>query len=402
MYNCSISIHSKVLKRKVREIAKIKGKELGLSCGSADWCKMVIQIRRELLEKTAELEQKYNYIAPHLRQVYCKKEVNVKGMFNLMFVLEGEEKNEKFSIISDSNNISPNLVLWGIKHRKRLISNATAAENIVREIFKSSQGISSIYQKPFFICESIYFADFYLPNYKAIIEIDGSYHNNPDQIIKDDRRTAYLKSVGIQVYRITNENVNNPESVYEFINNIIQGLSKKKAVKLKIVDKRPQKAKEKPTKMLHCSNYESLNIKLINSLSDLPKQKLDWIKNTRLDLLSDISDVELELSSDLYSSGISIYNKMPFSVSGKVYFVDIYLPDYGIIFDIMGINGIYGVKKEYSQQRVSDLKNTGNIVLAIDAKKIKNKIYRHILIYHILQSKNAIKHHINNINHKIL
>lgn len=45
-----------------------------------------------------------------------------------------------------------------------------------------------------------YIVDFYLPRYKAIIEVDGKVHN--DTGVYDDRRSEYLTRKGYTLYRI--------------------------------------------------------------------------------------------------------------------------------------------------------------------------------------------------------
>lgn len=50
-----------------------------------------------------------------------------------------------------------------------------------------------------------YIADYYVPKFKAIIEVDGGYHNNPEQKVKDKNRDKFLKSLGIKTIRIPNK-----------------------------------------------------------------------------------------------------------------------------------------------------------------------------------------------------
>ncbi len=49
--------------------------------------------------------------------------------------------------------------------------------------------------------------DFYCPELKLAIEVDGSSHFEKDQILYDIERENYIKSFGIQFLRITNEDV---------------------------------------------------------------------------------------------------------------------------------------------------------------------------------------------------
>jgi very-short-patch-repair endonuclease len=52
-----------------------------------------------------------------------------------------------------------------------------------------------------------YIIDFYCPNKKLAIEIDGYSHNNPDSIEYDEYRDKYIGSLGIKTIRFTNTEV---------------------------------------------------------------------------------------------------------------------------------------------------------------------------------------------------
>jgi very-short-patch-repair endonuclease len=216
MYNCGINSHSIQFKREVRKIAEEKGKELGLTRGSVEWEKMVTKIRRELLKNIAKIEQNHNYITPYLRLAYRKNDLHTK-LYDLKYIFEKDGIVRTLSILSDSENLTPHIVKWCMFHRHKLINDATEAELTTRNKLTVLSKINYIFQKPFFICESIYFADFYLPKYNTVIEVDGNYHNEPVQIQKDNKRTAYLESIGIKVIRITNEEALNTMRLYEEI-----------------------------------------------------------------------------------------------------------------------------------------------------------------------------------------
>ena len=55
--------------------------------------------------------------------------------------------------------------------------------------------------------KSFFTADFYLPKYKLLIEIDGGYHNTPEQIMRDTMKDCVYKSLGYNVLRIKNKEV---------------------------------------------------------------------------------------------------------------------------------------------------------------------------------------------------
>ena len=52
-----------------------------------------------------------------------------------------------------------------------------------------------------------YIVDFYAISIKMVIEIDGDYHCLPDQAKADNLRTSYLQKLGIEVVRISNEDI---------------------------------------------------------------------------------------------------------------------------------------------------------------------------------------------------
>ena len=52
-----------------------------------------------------------------------------------------------------------------------------------------------------------YIVDFYCAAAKLAVELDGSRHCEPSELLYDERRTAYLNSLGIYVLRISNLDV---------------------------------------------------------------------------------------------------------------------------------------------------------------------------------------------------
>ncbi len=63
-----------------------------------------------------------------------------------------------------------------------------------------------------------YILDFYSPQAKLAIELDGGQHNTPQTKVKDEQRTAYLNSQGIRVLRFWNNQITEAlQSVLEVI-----------------------------------------------------------------------------------------------------------------------------------------------------------------------------------------
>ena len=53
-----------------------------------------------------------------------------------------------------------------------------------------------------------YIVDFYCHPARLVIEIDGSQHYDPERVVYDKKRTAYLESLGLKVIRFSNADIN--------------------------------------------------------------------------------------------------------------------------------------------------------------------------------------------------
>ena len=63
-----------------------------------------------------------------------------------------------------------------------------------------------------------YIADFASIQHHLVIEVDGAYHSESEQIAYDENRTQRLQNLGFTVIRFSNEEViNNIESVINII-----------------------------------------------------------------------------------------------------------------------------------------------------------------------------------------
>ena len=70
-----------------------------------------------------------------------------------------------------------------------------------------------------------YVIDFYCPELKLAIELDGSIHDNPDQKEYDVYRQEYLEKYGITFLRITNDELmGNPNMAFDRIEEVINKL----------------------------------------------------------------------------------------------------------------------------------------------------------------------------------
>ena len=58
------------------------------------------------------------------------------------------------------------------------------------------------------VLESRFFtADFFIPKYGLLIEIDGGYHSRPDQKMRDTMKDVVYEALGYNILRIKNEEV---------------------------------------------------------------------------------------------------------------------------------------------------------------------------------------------------
>ena len=58
-----------------------------------------------------------------------------------------------------------------------------------------------------------YIVDFYIPEYKVVIEIDGKQHSRPENRSSDTERDDYLSGFGIRVLRYKNIDINTKYNV---------------------------------------------------------------------------------------------------------------------------------------------------------------------------------------------
>ena len=99
--------------------------------------------------------------------------------------------------------------------RQRITLKDTKIElKVEAELIK--RGIN--YQKQVPLCK-VAIVDFYLPEYRIVIQADGDYwHNRPERIQNDIRQNAVLTFNGFNVYRFWEHDIN--ESVENCINKI--------------------------------------------------------------------------------------------------------------------------------------------------------------------------------------
>ena len=102
--------------------------------------------------------------------------------------------------------------------RKELRNNLTAAEAVLWTYLQKRKLEGRKFRRQHSIGK--YIVDFYCPDEKVAVELDGAAHFTPEGSDYDATRDAYLRGLGIQVLRYENRDIfNNVEAVLEDIIN---------------------------------------------------------------------------------------------------------------------------------------------------------------------------------------
>jgi very-short-patch-repair endonuclease len=102
-------------------------------------------------------------------------------------------------------------------YRKYLRNHSSAAEATLWNILKNRNVCNLKFRRQHSVCNFI--LDFYCPELKLAIELDGEYHADPGVITYDTEREEVLKKFSIQVLRYENR------WVYEYPDVIIQDIT---------------------------------------------------------------------------------------------------------------------------------------------------------------------------------
>ena len=98
--------------------------------------------------------------------------------------------------------------------------NPTRAENFLWQMLRAKQ-LGMKFRRQHTVGRFI--LDFYAPEAKLCVELDGNGHAALEQIQKDRARDTHLKSLGILVFRIWNNKLlESPEGVLERLYSLVQ------------------------------------------------------------------------------------------------------------------------------------------------------------------------------------
>jgi very-short-patch-repair endonuclease len=113
--------------------------------------------------------------------------------------------------------------------RRERLNKATESEILFANILGRA-GIKHKREHVLYPKKSFYIVDFYLPDSRLVIEIDGGYHSMEDQEIRDTIRTSNLiNECGVSdVLRFENEELVNEKRIVEIIKMAISNAKDKK------------------------------------------------------------------------------------------------------------------------------------------------------------------------------
>ena len=103
-----------------------------------------------------------------------------------------------------------------LKYAKSMRSNMTKEEAVLWYHLRAKRFMGLKFKRQVLIGD--YIVDFACLEKYLIIELDGSKHNEPSNVLLDKKRSEYLNNQGFKVLRIWNNDVNsNIEGVLEAI-----------------------------------------------------------------------------------------------------------------------------------------------------------------------------------------
>ena len=125
-----------------------------------------------------------------------------------------KERSSWYGYNSYNKNLNKLIENKALEFKKELIKKCTNAEKKFRS-YLDRESIKYEFQKIIYIRDNnaniikFFIADFYLKDYKVLVEIDGEYHNNDSQKEYDINRDILIKKKysNISIIRITNEQV---------------------------------------------------------------------------------------------------------------------------------------------------------------------------------------------------
>ena len=112
---------------------------------------------------------------------------------------------------------------------------------------------------------------------------------------------------------------------------------------------------------------------IIGKLSYLNENKLEWITDTRYKLQFSANKYENKFGNLLISKKIRFIHQMPFVISGKIYFLDFYIPEKHIAIEIDGQYHDGLCTSEYDMERDNKFRSIGIKTYRIPNQEVFNE-----------------------------
>lgn len=106
------------------------------------------------------------------------------------------------------------------QYRNNLIEKKTKWETTIIKMLDLME-LRHKFQFIIYYPYSFYILDFYLPDHKLVIEVDGNQHYTEDGLRKDKKRDSVLNKIGLKVLRLKNSEVSNLTTCIEKINSYL-------------------------------------------------------------------------------------------------------------------------------------------------------------------------------------
>lgn len=183
-----------------------KNSLMGAFCQITNKMKVKIIIddtEKELIKNCSNIEELRNLILE-------KIDADVVSKFKRSQKILKEQKRKEERLKNHNK--------FALARRKKLINKETPFEKTVEKLLRKTK-VEFSKQVPFHTEHSFYIADFYVPSMRTILEIDGKYHEDLEQKIKDRNRDTWFLKQGIMVKRILNEEIPSldPSILIEFL-----------------------------------------------------------------------------------------------------------------------------------------------------------------------------------------
>lgn len=169
-------------------------------CSTTGKKKKLTKAERRLRRETKAKRQSEQAKARKKNQIFKTKE---QERIDALTHYDLTSYDDDIEVMASIFNIHRSKRDWITTARWDLQERANKYEHLFGN-FLIKHKVHFIHQAPFVIDGHIYFADFYLPEKRIVVEIDGDYHNGKYQQAKDRNRTGDLQFAGTKVVRIKN------------------------------------------------------------------------------------------------------------------------------------------------------------------------------------------------------